>query len=123
MNNDIKSLTPIGKKSPPLWTMFMDGTNPPAYSYSRIIGFIVISIFMIMMVYFSFISGTLIVPPKEWIYIIVAFSLMKPIQRFAETKDNENQLNYDFQMAQLAIGKEATPLNSEKKVDNSNVVQ
>lgn len=101
MDNEIKSLGLPKQKSPPLWTLFLDGTSPPSYSYSRIVGFIVIVTFMIMVSYLSFTSGTLIVPPKEWVYIIVVFSLSKPLQRFAETKDNESQLNYDFQMAQL----------------------
>jgi hypothetical protein len=101
MDNEIKTLTSIKPTAPPFWTTFLDGTSPPALSYSRVVGFIVIVTFMIIMSYLSISSGTLIVPPKEWVYIIVTFSLMKPLQRFAETKDNESQLNYDFQMAQL----------------------
>lgn len=104
MNNEIKALVTPVQKSPPIWSLFLDGTSPPSYSYSRIVGFIVIVTFMVIISYLSIHSGTLIVPPKEWVYIIVTFSLMKPLQRFAETKDNESQLNYDFQMAQLNSG-------------------
>lgn len=101
MDNDIKSLKLAKPVAPPLWTLFLDATSPPAFSYSRIVGFIVIAIFMVIVSYLSFSSGVLVVPPKEWVYILISFSLMKPLQRFAESKDNETQLNYDFQMAQL----------------------
>lgn len=77
---------------------------------------------MALAVYLSISTGSLIVPPKEWVYIIVAFSLMKPVQRFAEAKDNESQLNYDFQMAQLSMGQTPTPIVDkpvEKVVDNT----
>lgn len=101
MDNEIKSLTAVKQSAPPFWSTFLDATDPPSFSYSRIVGFIVIVTFMIIVSYLSITTGTLIVPPKEWVYIIVVFSLAKPLQRFAETKDNEAQLNYDFQMAQL----------------------
>lgn len=103
MNSNIKTLTPEvqKEKSPAIWTAFLDGALPPAFSYARIIGFIVIITFMAVTTYLSLTSGTLIVPPKEWVYIIITFGLSKPIQKFAEVKDNEAQLNYDFQMAQL----------------------
>lgn len=81
--------------------MFLDGTSPPSFSYSRIVGFIVITVFLALAAYLSITTGTLIIPDKSWVYIIVSFALMKPVQRFAEAKDNETQLNYDFQMAQL----------------------
>lgn len=81
--------------------MFLDGTSPPAFSYTRIVGFMFVSVFLGLTAYLSIQSGSLVIPSKEWVYILIAFSLMKPIQRFAETKDNEVQLNYDFQMAQL----------------------
>ena len=56
---------------------------------------------------------------KEWVYIIVSFSLMKPVQSFAESKDTESQLNYNFQMAQLTSGQPPTPTPKieDKKVD------
>lgn len=101
MDNEIKTLTPIKQVAPPWWTTFLDATNPPAFSYARVVGFIVIVVFMGIVSYLSIKTGSLIIPPKEWVYILVAFSLMKPLQRYAETKDNESQLNYDFQMAQL----------------------
>jgi hypothetical protein len=101
MSNEIKSLKNLESKSPPLSTMFWDGTNPPTYSYTRIVGFLFVVVFLALVGYLSIQSGTLIIPSKEWVYILIAFSLMKPIQRFAESKDNENQLNYDFQIAQL----------------------
>lgn len=101
--------------------MFLDATEPPSFSYSRIVGFIVIATFMALATYLTISTGTLVIPPKEWVYILVAFSLMKPVQRFAESKDNETQLNYEFQMAQLAAGqmptKEIVP--PTKVVDNS----
>jgi hypothetical protein len=120
MSNEIKSLKPQKPKAPALWSMFLDATDPPALSYSRVVGFIVIVTFMAITAYLSLSSGVLVVPPKEWVYILVAFSLMKPVQRFAESKDNEAQLNYDFQMAQLAMGQTPTPIvkEVEKKVDS-----
>jgi hypothetical protein len=105
---EIQSLIKPKVKPPALWSMFLDGTDPPSFSYTRIVGFLFIIVFLILVGYLSISSGTLIVPSKEWVYILISFSLMKPIQRFAESKDNENQLNYDFQMAQL-----------EKKIDNN----
>jgi len=121
MSKEIKSLTPAKPKAPPIWSMFLDATDPPSFSYSRIIGFIVIATFMTIVSYLSMSSGALVVPPKEWVYILVAFSLMKPVQRFAESKDNESQLNYDFQMAQLQSAKtelEIVPKPEDKKIDN-----
>ena len=110
MSKEIKSLLPVRVKAPALWSMFLDGTEPPAFSYTRIVGFIVITTFIAMAAYLSISTGTLIVPPKEWVYIIIAFSLMKPIQRFAESKDNEAQLNYDFQIAQISSEQPSIPL-------------
>jgi hypothetical protein len=104
---EIKPLRRPKEKSPALWSMFLDGTDPPSFSYTRIVGFLFVVVFLFLVGYLSISTGTLIIPSKEWVYILIAFSLMKPIQRFAESKDNENQLNYDFQMAQL-----------EKKIDN-----
>jgi hypothetical protein len=120
MSNEIKSLKSPKPKAPALWSMFLDATDPPSFSYSRIVGFIVIITFMAMTAYLSLSTGVLVIPPKEWVYILVAFSLMKPVQRFAESKDNEAQLNYDFQMAQLSMGQIPTPIvvkEVEKKVD------
>lgn len=101
MDNEIKTLTPTKQIAPPFWTTFLDATSPPSFSYSRVVGFIVVVVFMAVISYLSITTGTLVVPPKEWVYILVSFSLMKPLQRFAESKDNEAQLNYEFQMAQL----------------------
>jgi hypothetical protein len=119
--SEIKSLKPATPKAPALWSMFLDATDPPALSYSRVVGFIVIATFMAITAYLSLSTGTLVVPPKEWVYILIAFSLMKPVQRFAEAKDNESQLNYEFQMAQLAVGQTPTPLvkEVEKKIDTA----
>jgi len=119
MSKEIKSLTPHKPKSPSLWTMFSDGADSPSYSYTRIVGFIVIVTFMATTTYLSFLTGALVVPPKEWVYIIVSFSLMKPVQSFAESKDTESQLNYNFQMAQLTSGQPPTPTPKieDKKVD------
>jgi hypothetical protein len=103
MSKEIKPLKDPKGRPPPLWTMFLDATDPPAFSYSRIIGFAVIALFLTLVGYLSISSGALVLPTKEWVYILVSFSLMKPIQRFAETKDNEAQLNFDFQMAQLKM--------------------
>jgi hypothetical protein len=99
---EIKSLKPPGPKAPPLWTLFLDGTSPPAFSYTRIVGFMVITVFLFLAAFISITSGTLIVLTKEWVYVLCAFALIKPFQRFAEAKDNETQLNYEFQMAQLS---------------------
>ena len=99
MSDEIRSLRPLQEKAPALWTMFTDATG--GMSYTRIVGFIVMVIFFSVWAYLSLSTGTMIVPPKEMVYILVAFAAAKPVQRFAETKDNENQLNYDFQMAQL----------------------
>lgn len=98
---EIQPLIKAKSKSPALWSMFLDGTDPPSYSYTRVVGFLFVVVFLVLVGYLSISSGTLIIPSKEWVYILIAFSLMKPLQRFAEAKDNENQLNYDFQMAQL----------------------
>ena len=123
MQREIKSLTSNTPKSPAWWTMFLDATDPPAFSYARIIGFIVISVFLSMAAYISFSTGSLVVPPKEWVYILVAFSLMKPIQRFAESKDNASQLNYEFQMAQLSMGQSPSPLvNTESTTSKTTSV-
>lgn len=119
MSNEIKTLTPLKRKAPALWTMFLDATDPPAYSYSRIVGFIVLTVFMAVTAYLSIVSGTLVVPPKEWVFIVISFALMKPVQRFAETKDNESQLNYEFQMAQLSMGQNSIVKPETKTVDNS----
>lgn len=108
MNNDIKSLMAPKPKSPALWTMFLDGSEPPSFSYTRIVGFLFVVVFLALVGYISVSTGTLIIPSKEWVYILIAFASMKPIQRFAEAKDNETQMNYDFQMAQL---------EEQKKVD------
>ena len=120
MSTEIKTLKPQKPKAPALWSMFLDASDPPSFSYARIVGFIVIATFMAMTAYLSISSGVLVVPPKEWVYILVAFSLMKPVQRFAESKDNEAQLNYDFQMAQLSLGQTPTPIikEVEKKIDS-----
>jgi len=112
MANEIKSLIEPKPKAPALWTIFLDGTEPPAFSYTRVIGFLFVVVFLVLVGYLSIKSGTLIIPSKEWVYILVAFSLMKPLQRFAETKDNEVQLNYNFQMSQL------DQLDGTKKVDD-----
>jgi hypothetical protein len=121
MSKEIKSLIPTKPKAPALWSMFLDATDPPSFSYARIVGFIVLVTFMAIAAYISISTGTLVVPPKEWVYILVAFSLMKPIQRFAESKDNESQLNYDFQMAQLAVGQPSSTgsVAPTKTVDNA----
>ena len=120
MSKEIKSLMPAKSKAPALWSMFLDASDPPAFSYSRIVGFIVITTFMALAAYLTISTGTLIIPPKEWVYILVTFSLTKPIQRFAESKDNEAQLNYDFQMAQLTVGQTPTTgsISPTKVVDN-----
>lgn len=104
MSIQIQPLKPIKSSPPSWWTMFLDATDPPAFSWSRIMGFLLVFVFLILVVYFSLQSGSLIVPSKEWVYILVAFAASKPIQRYAESKDNEAALNYDFQMAQLNMG-------------------
>lgn len=114
MDNDIKSLTPPKEKSPPIWTMFEDATG--GLSYTRISGFLVLIVFFSVWAYLSISTGAMIIPPKEMVYILVAFGLGKPIQRFAESKDNDAQLNYEFQMAQLALQKDPKPLD-DKIVD------
>ena len=100
MSDEIKPLVKK-KRGPRISSMFLDATDPPAYSYTRVVGFLFVVVFLILVGYLSISTGTLVIPSKEWVYILIAFSLMKPIQRFAESKDVENQLNYDFQMAQL----------------------
>ena len=115
MSTEIKSLTPKKPNSPAWWTMFLDGTEPAAFSYARIVGFIVTILFMAMMVYLTITTGVLPVPPQQWVYILVTFGLSKPIQRFAETKDNETQLNYEFQMAQITMGKDPKSLENSSQ--------
>lgn len=106
---EVKPLVPSKPKPPPFWTIFLDGADPPSFSYARIVGFLVITLFLFLSGYLSITTGALVVPSKEWVYILVAFSLMKPLQRYAETKDNEAQLNFDFQMAQLNMNALASP--------------
>lgn len=123
---NIKPLTPSAQNPPPFWTVFLDGADPPSFSYSRVVGFLVIVLFLFLSGYLSITTGALIVPSKEWVYILIAFSLMKPLQRYSETKDNEAQLNYDFQMAQLnmptlkSLGASPSPVVSN---ENPSVVQ
>jgi hypothetical protein len=98
---DIQPLTPVKAKSPSLWTMFIDGADGSCFSYMRITGFMVITVFLALSAYLSIQSGSLIVPSKEWLYILLTFAAIKPIQKFSEVKEIENQLNYDFQTIQL----------------------
>lgn len=102
--SEIKSLKKENTKiaAPPIWTMFLDGTNPPAFSYTRITGAIFLAIFLGLLIFVTLKSGVMFLMTKEWAYVLVAFCLIKPLQRFAEAKDNETQLNYEFQMAQLS---------------------
>ena len=99
MSNEIKSLTEPKLKPPQLMTMFEDASG--GYSYTRVVGFLFIVVFLLLMIYATVQTGALVVPPPEWIWLLVSFAAMKPIQRFAETKEIESQNNYDFQMAQL----------------------
>jgi hypothetical protein len=99
MSNEIKSLTQSKEKSPALWTMFQDASG--GLSYTRISGFIVLSVFFAVWGYLSIQTGVMVIPPQEMVYILVAFAAAKPIQRFAESKEIESQLNYDFQIAQI----------------------
>lgn len=112
MDTPIKSLT-TKSTAPAWWTIFIDATEPTCFSYARVTGALVIIIFLALATYLSLTSGSLIVPPKEWIYILVAFALGKPIQRFAETKEVEAQLNYDFQVKQIEL--ELEKLKSDSK--------
>lgn len=108
MSDEIKSLTGNPRKAPALWTMFEDSTG--GLSYTRISGFIVLVVFFAVWAYLCISTGAMVVPPKEMVYILVAFALGKPVQRFAEAREIETQLNYEFQMAQ--IGEQ----NNEPKV-------
>jgi len=99
MSEEIKSLTLAKERAPGLWTMFADATG--GLSYTRIVGFMVAVVFFFVWAYLSLTTGTMIVPPQEMVFILVAFAAGKPIQRFAESKEVETQLNYDFQIAQL----------------------
>ena len=99
MDKEIKTLTEPKRQSPPLWTMFEDATG--GISYTRVVGFMVAVVFFFVWAYLSITTETMIVPPKEMVYILVAFAAAKPVQRFAESKEVETQLNYDFQIAQL----------------------
>lgn len=99
MENEIKSLFESKEKSPPMWSMFIDATG--GYSFTRIAFFITLSVFLTVWVYTSFQKGEMVEPPKPMIYLLLTYGVAKPIQRYAETKEVEAQLNYDFQMAQL----------------------
>ena len=99
MNDDIKSLKEPLKKSPPIWSMFEDAAG--GYSFTRIVAFIVVTLFFSVWSYLSISTNTMIVPPKEMVYVLITFAAAKPIQRFAEVKEIENQLNYNFQMTQI----------------------
>lgn len=99
MSNDIKSLKVIDKKIPPLWSVFEDSSG--GFSFTRIISFIVVTLFFLVWSYLSISTDTMIVPPKEMVYILITFAAAKPIQRFAEVQEVENQLNYEFQMTQI----------------------
>ena len=104
MSREIQPLKPSVASPPSFWTMFLDATDPPAFSWARIMGFLVIMTFLVLAVYFSIQAGALIVPSKEWVYVVVAFAASKPIQRYSESRECESQRNYDFQMAQLNMG-------------------
>lgn len=108
MSNEIKSLMTPKKKGPKLSSMFEDSTG--GFSYTRVTGFIVLTIFLVLSTYLSFTKEEFVVPPKEWVYIVIVFGIGKPIQRFAEAKEVETQLNYEFQMAQI---------KPDKKLDNT----
>ena len=99
MEKEIKTLTEPKRQAPPLWTMFEDATG--GISYTRVVGFMVATVFFFVWSYLSLTTGVMIVPPQEMVYILVAFAAAKPVQRFAESKEVETQLNYDFQMAQI----------------------
>jgi hypothetical protein len=114
MNANIKPLV-TSEKSPPWWTVFLDGTSPASFSYARVSGGLVLLVFLGLTVYLSITTGTLVIPSQEWVYILIAFALGKPVQRYAEAKDNESQLNYEFQMAQLAMEKSSTPPTASSK--------
>lgn len=102
----IKTLIPTQEKAPALWTMFIDGADGKSFSYMRITGFMVITVFLVLSVYLSIQTGALIVPSKEWLYILLTFAAAKPIQKFAEAKEIESQLNYDFQLSQISLNKD-----------------
>lgn len=99
MNNEIKSLKPTKEQAPSIWSMFTDATG--GISYTRVVGFLVVIVFFTVWAYLCFTTGTMIPPPKEMVYVLIAFAAAKPVQRFAETKEVDAQLNYDFQMAQI----------------------
>ena len=99
MSEQIKTLVPQRQKSPGLWTMFEDATG--GLSYTRIVGFMIAVTFFFVWAYLSLTTGAMIVPPYEMVYILVAFAAAKPVQRFAESREVQDMLNYEFQMSQL----------------------
>lgn len=107
MNNEIKSLTEPKPKSPPILSMFEDATG--GYSYTRVVGFLFIIVFLGLITYASIQTGTIVIPPKEWVYLLVSFAAIKPLQRFAEAKELESQNNYEFQMSQLNKKQDTKP--------------
>jgi len=96
---EIKSLKGNVEKMPPIWTMFTDATG--GLSYFRIIGSLTVIVFLGLCVFAAIKTGNLPVPSQEWTYIIVSLALGKSVQRFAEQREVDSQLNYDFQMAQV----------------------
>ena len=99
MDKEIKPLVKPREKSPALWTIFEDATG--GLSYTRVVGFMIAVVFFFVWSYLSLTTGVMIVPPQEMVYILIAFAAAKPVQRFAESREVQDMLNYDFQMAQI----------------------
>jgi hypothetical protein len=99
MSEQIKSLVNPRVKAPGLWTMFEDATG--GLSYTRIVGFMVAVVFFFVWAYLSLATGVMVVPPQEMVYILLLFAAAKPIQRFAESREVQDMLNYEFQMSQI----------------------
>jgi len=107
MSEEIKSLKPKQAPAPALWTMFEDSTG--GLSYTRIVGFMVAVVFFFVWAYLSLNTGVMIIPPTEMVYILVAFAAAKPIQRFAESREVQDMLNYEFQISQIGKSLDKPP--------------
>lgn len=117
----MNEIQPLTQKSecPPFWTFFLDGADKTSLSMLRLITFLIFIVFLPVWGYLCLYSGTFVMPPNEFLYFLMVALGVKPIQKFAESKEIESQLNYDFQMNQLSVNKVN---NTADKVDKRVVI-